>query len=240
MPSPISSSSTPSAAGAPEPPDSEPPEEEEEPAPQVGLAHSLTWYRTKIASEVACLFPCEDAFGLAKLKMPDGGLGEKMVEHFRSGDASPVRVDLDRELSRNPQLKQFVTSQIEFDLALRAGSGERVEDMSGAVWVSQAEYGTSEAGEDQRLALGGTFFEYQVVGTAADGGLMTRVNVSDHYFWSPKEERPTQCFHVCGAKMVAEGKATEFHQLGEGLLTVTDPGVGSPMAPPALESKGQL
>jgi hypothetical protein len=92
------------------------------------------------------LFPCEDAFGLAKLKMPDGGLGEKMVEHFRSGDASPVRVDLDREL----------------------------------------------------------------------------------------------CFHVCGAKMVADGKATEFHQLGEGLLTVMDPGVGSPMAPPALESKGQL
>jgi hypothetical protein len=177
---------------------------------------------------------------LAKLEMPDGGLAEKMVDHFRSGGASPVRVDLDRELSRNPQLKQFVTSQIEFDLAVRAGSGERVEEMSGAVWVSQADYGHSEAGEDQRLALGGTFFEYQVVGAAAEGGLMTRVNVSDHYFWSPKEERPTQCFHVCGAKMVADSKATEFHQFGEGFLTVMDPGAGSPMAPPDLEPKDPL
>jgi hypothetical protein len=55
------------------------------------------------------------------------------------------------------RLKQFVTSQIEFDLAVRAGSGESVEGMSGSVWVSQAEYGPSQAGEDQRLALGGTF-----------------------------------------------------------------------------------
>src|SRR5687768_15941940 len=176
MPSPISSSSPPSIAGAPKIPEGEPPKSEEEPAPQLRLAQSLAWYRAKIASELACLTPCEQAFGLAKLKMPDGGLAEEVVEHFRSGGASPVRVDLDRELSRNPQLKQFVTSQIELDLAVRAGSGERVEDMSGAVWVSQTEYGASEAGEDQRLALGGTFFEYQVVGTTADGGLMTRVN----------------------------------------------------------------
>jgi hypothetical protein len=36
------------------------------------------------------------------------------------------------------RLKQFVTSQIEFDLAVRAGSGESVEGMSGSVWMSQA------------------------------------------------------------------------------------------------------
>jgi hypothetical protein len=151
MPSPISSSFPPSAAGASEVPDSRAPEQEE-PAHRIGLAESLAWYRAKIESELACLLPCEEAFALARLKMPDGGLAEKMIEHFRAGDARPVRVDLDRELSRNPQLKQFVTSQIEFDLVVRAGSGESVEGMSGSVWVSQAD---GEATEFHQAANGG-------------------------------------------------------------------------------------
>jgi hypothetical protein len=74
-----------------------------------------------------------------------------------------------------------------------------------------------------------------VVGTAANGELMTRVNVSDHYLWSPAEKRATQCLHACGAAMARAGEASEFHQSGEGFLTVTDPASGSPMGPPDAE-----
>lgn len=211
------------------------PLDDEEPAPAAGLEQPLDWYLTKAASEAACLLPCNQALGLAKLEMADGGLGEAMLDHFRSGEASPVRVDLDRELARNPQLRELVTSQVELQIAWRAESGENVEGMSGAVWVSQGEYGDSEAGRDQMYALGGTFFEWAVIGTDANGGLLTRINVSDHYFWSPSEPRATQCLHACGAALVREGEATEFHQAGEGHLTVVHPASGAPMPMPQVD-----
>jgi len=190
--------------------------------------------------EATCLvFPCEQALGIGKGKMPDGGLAEKMVDHFRSGQTSAVAVDLNRELERNPQLKEFLASRIENELAERLAKGETVEDMQGAVWVSQGTYGDTAAGEDQRKSLGGTYFEYQVAGTADDGGLQLQLNVSDHYFWSPADPRPTQCLHVCAAEMVTAGRATEFYQHGEGQLVVNDPRTSPPMPlfdPPPTEN----
>lgn len=213
----------------------DPPEEEASP---LGMERPLDWYATKLASEAACLLPCNQALGLAKLEMLDGGLGEEMLDHFRSGQATPVHVDLDREFARNPQLRELVTSQVELQIALRWESGERLETMSGAVWVSQGDYGPSEAGRDQQYALGGTYFEWDLVGSDAKGGLLARLNVSDHYFWSPSEERATQCLHACGAALVRERRATEFHQFGEGHLTVIHPGSESPMLTPDVESEG--
>jgi hypothetical protein len=235
MPSPIGSSTPqPLPAVAYEPPPTESPDLEAS-APPLGLSHPLDWYRAKALSETACLLPCDQALGLAKYEMEAGGLGRRMLEHFLSGDARPVHVDLDPLFERNAQLKQLVSAQIEFDLAVRAGAGESVEHMSGAVWVTQPEYGTSDAGKDQRYTFGATFFEYQVVGSSDDGGLTVRIDVSDHYFWSPAEERATQCLHACGSELVSAGKASEFHQTGEGYLTVMDPRVGDPMAPPDLQ-----
>ncbi|HET9929521.1 MAG TPA: hypothetical protein VFQ35_02490, partial [Polyangiaceae bacterium] len=84
---------------------------------------------------------------------------------------------------------------------------------------------------DQQLALGGTYMEYQVVGSAPEGRLEVEVDVADHYFWSPSEkERPTHCLHVCGARLVTAGKATEFFQFGEGRLIVDDPLVAAKKA----------
>lgn len=54
---------------------------------------------------------------------------------FRSGEATPVEVDLDRELARNPRLKEFVAGRIEQDLAERAAAGDCLNGVSGAVWV---------------------------------------------------------------------------------------------------------
>jgi len=191
---------------------------------------------SKLESGIACALPtCGQALALAKLKMPDGGLAEKMLDHFRSGDSSPVEVDLDRELARNPHLKQLITSRIEQDIADRLGNGESPAGISGAIWIDQWDYGSTEAGKDQRLALGGTFFEYQVVATDDDGGLLTRLHVSDYYFWSPGECRPTECLHQCGASLVAAGEATEFYQTGEGALGVRDPREGDPTPEPARE-----
>jgi hypothetical protein len=178
---------------------------------------------------------CQQSLALAKLKMPDGGLAEKMLDHFISGQGSAVEVDLDRELARNPRLKELVASRIEHDIADRLANGDSPDGISGAVWVDQSDYGPSEAAQDQRLALGGTFFEYQVVGTSDDGGLLTRLQVSDYYFWSPNECRPTDCLHVCGTQLVANAEATEFLQTGEGSLTVADPRAEEPLVEPERE-----
>ena len=196
----------------------------------------LRWFKAWAQAEVACLLPsCGQSLALAKLKIPDGGLAEKMLDHFRSGQGSPVEIDLDHELARNPQLKQLVKSRIEQDIAARIADGDPPNGISGAVWIAQSDYGSSEAAEDQRLALGGTFFEYQVVGTADDGGLLTRLHVSDYYFWSPGECRPTDCLHECAAGMVASGEATEFYQTVEGALTVGDPRFDEALFEPASE-----
>lgn len=233
MVSPIRSSAIPNLAELPDTGPSEPLGEDEQ-ASLLGLERSLEWYVSKVASEAACALPCNQALGLAKLDMPDAGLAEKMLDHFRSGAAQPVRVDLDREFERNPELRQFLTSQIEVQISMRPDGGEGAGPISGAVWVSQADYGQTEAGRDQSYALGGTYFEWEVLGSDANGGLLTRVNVSDHYFWSPHEERPTQCLHACGAALVAAGEATEFHQFGEGHLSVSLPRSGAPMSLPDL------
>jgi hypothetical protein len=202
------------------------------PSPEQCPPRDLRWYKSWAQSEIACLLPtCGQSLALAKLKMPDGGLAEKMLDHFRSGQSTPVEVDLDHELARNPRLKELVASRIEQDVADRIANGDSPNGsgISGAVWIEQADYGSSEAAEDQRLALGGTFFEYEVVGTADDGGLLTRLNVSDYYFWSPGECRPTDCLHECAMRMIANGEASEFQQTGEGTLTVGDPRSADPI-----------
>jgi hypothetical protein len=187
-------------------------------------SHGLEWEVKRAGAEAACLaLPCTQALRLGKVVMPDDGLAEKMLGHFLSGSSEPVGVDLNAELARNPQLKEYLTSHIEFDLSTRHAAGEDVTRITGAVWVAQGDYGDSKPGKDQRLALGGTFFEYQVVGSSDDGGLQVQLNVADHYFWSPAEERATQCFHECGAELVAEGRTTEFYQFGEGEIAVRDP-----------------
>jgi hypothetical protein len=166
--------------------------------------------------------------------MPDRGLAETMLDHFRSGAADPVQVNLNRELERNPRLKEVLASRIEAAVAeapaLSGGGG----DESGAIWISQSDYGSGDAADDQRLALGGTFFEYAVVGSDATGGLEVELNVSDHYFWTPSDDtRTTQCLHECAAAMVGAGEATEFYQFGEGSLVVVDPREPDPMPAPA-------
>ena len=196
----------------------------EEEAAEASELRSPRWYLSKVGSELACLAPtCNQALGIAKLKMADGGLAEKMLDQFRTGGTAPVLVDLDRELARNPRLREFLTGQIELDLARHAPTAEAVEGMSGAIWVGQWDYGLDEAGEDQRLSLGGTYFEYRVDGTAEDGGLVVALQVSDHYVWSPGQGRATDCLHACGAAMRRSGESTEFHQFGEGNLAVGDP-----------------
>ena len=109
-------------------------------------------------------------------------------------------------------------------------------ELSGSVWVSQSAYGKLPAGRDQSLSLGGTYFEYQVAGSAADGGLEVRLNVADHYFWSPSDtSRPTQCLHECGSSLVAGKKAVEFSQLAGRTLVVNDPSRSDSMEPLAAQ-----
>jgi hypothetical protein len=171
--------------------------------------------------------------------MPRGGLAQKMLDHFLSGSSAPVRVDLTAELERNPQLREFVASRIESEVAERVANGESPADIGGSIWVPQSAYGPSDAGKDQQLALGGTYFEFQVVGSSVDGGLELKLNVADHYFWSPSDtSRSTQCLHVAGSKLVAAGRATEFFQVGQGRMTIADPSRTQAMDPSEGPSGG--
>lgn len=188
----------------------------------------------KAGSELACAaLPCGGALRLAAaVKMESGGVAEHMMKHFLSGASEPVHVNLQAGIERDPQLKEYIAGHIERDMADRVSAGEPLEGMYGSVWVPQGAYGGSNAGQDLRLALGGTYVEWQVSGSSAAGGIDVRINVSDHYFWSPSEPRPTKCLHECGAELVAKGKATEFYQYGEAHLVVTSPGLDAPMTPP--------
>lgn len=186
-------------------------------------APSTAWLIAKLKSQLACVLPGELPLRAAELEMESGGLARKMMNHFLSGSNEPVRVDLNAELERNPQLREYLVSRIEADLHEKSLYEEPVADMYGHVWVPQEAYGKTDAGKDQQLALGGTYFEFQVVGSAPDGRLEVKLNVADHYFWSPSEkERPTNCLHVVGDRRVAAGKATEFFQFGQGTLIVND------------------
>jgi hypothetical protein len=195
----------------------------------------LDWYGERAAIDLTCLaLPCNLALGVAKVVMPDGGLAETMLDHFRSGAADPMRVNLDRELERNPHLKELLVSRIETDLAESSVLPDGAIDESGAIWIRQSDYGTGKAADDQRLGLGGTFVEYAVVGSDATGGLEVALNVSDHYFWTPSDNsRTSQCLHECASAMVAAGEATEFHQFGEGSVVVADPRAEDPIPAPA-------
>lgn len=193
-----------------------------------------TWYVEKAVAELDCrTLPPALALRAAEWGyMPSGGLAQKMLDHFLSGSAEPVRVDLTAELERNPQLREYVASRVESEVAERMASGESPADIGGSVWVPQSAYGPSDAGKDQQLALGGTFFEFQVVGSSADGALEVELNVADHYFWSPSDRsRSTQCLHVAGSTLVAAGSATEFFQIGQGRMTIADPARARPMDP---------
>ncbi|MEI9954050.1 MAG: hypothetical protein WDO74_35005 [Pseudomonadota bacterium] len=157
--------------------------------------------RKKAVAELDCLtLPPAQALRVAEWGyMPGGGLAQKMLDHFLSGSSAAVRVDLTAELERNPQLREYVASRIESEVAERIANGESPVDIGGAVWVPQSAYGPSAAGKDQQLALGGTYFEFQVVGSSRDGGLEVQLNLADHYFWSPSDKsRSTQCLHVAG------------------------------------------
>ena len=193
-----------------------------------------SWYAEKAVAELDCLtLPPAQALRAAEWGyMPSGGLAQKMLDHFLSGSSAPVRVDLNAELQRNPQLREYVASRIESEVAERVANGDSPVDIGGAIWVPQSAYGPSDAGKDQQLALGGTYFEFQVVGSSRDGGLQIQLNVSDHYFWSPSDKsRSTQCLHAAGASLVAGGHAHEFLQVGEGRLTIADPSRTQPMEP---------
>jgi hypothetical protein len=197
------------------------------------------WLWVKLKSEAACLLPCSLALRAGKFEMPKDGVAQKTMDHFLSGSGKPMRVDLNAELARNPQLQIYVASRVEAEIAERAAEGVPPTEISGAIWVPQSAYGESEAGKDQRLSLGGTYFEYQVAGSAASGGFEVRLNVADNYFWSPKEPRPTQCLHECGSSLVAANKAVEFSQLGEGALIVNQPWCSDPAALLAAQAKAQ-
>lgn len=196
---------------------------------------SAAWVEAKLKSEAACLLPPRQALTLARNEMPAGGLGQMMLNHFLAGGGGVVRVDLTRELERNPRLQQLLASRIETEVASALSRGEPLERAAGAIWVTQGDYGASEAGMDQRFAFGATFFEYRVVGTAAGGGLVVELTVSDHYLWSPGEDRPTKCLHAAGAKLARDKEAIEFHQLGKGQMVIADPHVTAPAAEPPPE-----
>jgi len=167
------------------------------------------------------------------------GLAQKMLDHFLSGSSDPVRVDLTAELERNPQLSEFVASRIESEVAERIANGESPVEIGGSIWVPQGAYGPSDAGKDQQLALGGTYFEFQVVGSSVNGGLELELNIADHYFWSPSDSsRSTQCLHVAGSSLVAAGRATEFFQVGRGRMTIADPSRTAPMDPSEVSASG--
>ncbi|HEX2672229.1 MAG TPA: hypothetical protein VHM25_15220 [Polyangiaceae bacterium] len=171
--------------------------------------------------------------------MPAGGLAQKMMDHFLSGSSAPVRVDLNAELARNPQLSEYVASRIEAELSARLEDGEALPGAYGAIWVPQSAYGPTTAGRDQQLALGGTYFEYEVAGSAPNGDLEVKLNVADHYFWSPADAtRSTQCLHQGASRLVAAGSATEFYQVGEGRLLVADPSRDQAMEPLLVDPDG--
>lgn len=144
----------------------------------------VNWYAEKAVAELDCLvLPPAQALRAAEWGyMPSGGLAQKMLDHFLSGSSAPVRIDLNAELQRNPQLREYVASRIESEVAERVANGDSTIDIGGAIWVPQSAYGPSDAGKDQQLALGGTYFEFQVVGSSRDGGLEVELNVSDNYF----------------------------------------------------------
>ena len=193
-----------------------------------------SWYAEKAAAELDCLtLPPAQALRVAEWGyMSRGGLARQMLDHFLSGSSAPVHVDLTAELARNAQLREYIVSHIEPEIAERMAYGESPAEISGAVWVPQSAYGSSAAGKDQQLALGGTYFEFQVMGSSEEGGLELRLNVSDHYFWSPADKsRSTQCLHVAGSELVAAGRASEFYQVGEGQMTIADPSRTQPMEP---------
>jgi len=192
------------------------------------------WYAEKAIAELDCLtLPPAQALRAAEWGyMPSGGLAQIMLDHFLSGSSTPVRIDVTAELQRNPQLHEYIASRIESDIAERIQNEESLVDITGSVWVPQSAYGPSNAGKDQQLALGGTYFEFQVVGSSREGGLEVELNVSDHYFWSPSDQsRSTQCLHAAGAALVAAGRAHEFLQVGEGRMTIADPSRTRPMDP---------
>ncbi len=201
----------------------------------VGLTNKpAAWYVEKAVAELDCrTLPPALALRAAEWGyMQSGGLAQEMLDHFLSGSSAPVRVDLPAELERNPQLREYVASRIESEIAERVANGESPVDIGGSIWVPQSAYGPSDAGKDQQLALGGTYFEFQVIGSSLDGGLELELNVADHYFWSPSDKsRSTQCLHVAGSTLVAAGFANEFVQLGEGQMTVADPIRTQPMDP---------
>lgn len=203
-------------------------------------SHSAGWYFVKGLSEAGCaVLTCKSALVASKAGMPDGGIAQAMMDHFVSGNAEPVSVDLNREFERNPRLREVVASKIEFLLSSRAAQDLPIEGATGAVWVSQGDYGGSDAGNDQRLSLGGTYFEFNVTGSADTGGLVVSINVADNYFWSPSDDsRAGQCFHECAVELVNEGRAVEFDQVGEGQLVVADPRTSERMAIPPPSAQG--
>lgn len=200
----------------------------------------LEWYYDKAKIEAACFaFPCEIALEISKCEMPDGGLAERTLDHFLDGSTEAMHVDLDRELEKNPELRERLASRIERALAEDVADSPDALHASGAIWISQQDYGSGELANDLRYSLGGTFVEYQAVGSAAAGGLEVELDVSDHYFWSPSDStRVTQCLHECASQMVAAGEATEFYQYGEGSLVVGDPRTSDPIPEPRLENRG--
>jgi hypothetical protein len=212
--------------------------------PNVGTqpaARPASWWVEKGASEAAChTLPPKLALRTAEMGlMPAGGLARKMMDHFLSGSSAPVHVDLNAELARNPQLSEYVASRIESELSARLLDGETLLGAYGAIWVPQSAYGSTTAGRDQQLALGGTYFEYEVVGSAPNGDLEVKLNVADHYFWTPSDAaRPTHCLHQGASRLVAAGSATEFYQMGEGRIFVVDPSRDQPMEPLLVETDG--
>jgi hypothetical protein len=113
-------------------------------SPTVG--RPLVWYGERAAIDVTCLaLPCDLALGAAKLVMPDRGLAETMLDHFRSGAADPVQVNLNRELERNARLKEVLANRIEAAVAGAPALCGGAIDESGAIWISQSDYGSGDA-----------------------------------------------------------------------------------------------
>jgi hypothetical protein len=56
-------------------------------------------------------------------------LPEKMLKHFLAGKPAPVRVDLTREVERNPRLRELLASRIETEIEQRLSGGEPLQRM---------------------------------------------------------------------------------------------------------------
>jgi len=91
------------------------------------------WYAEKAVAELDCLtLPPAQALRAAEWGyMPSGGLAQKMLDHFLSGSSAPVRIDLNAELQRNPQLHEYVASRIESEVAERVANGDSPVDIGG-------------------------------------------------------------------------------------------------------------